>query len=100
MIICKGMTRAAFSGATADEMGGYFIPVDLGNMNGGKGHGGVALSLEQVDVLQSLKWLDRQTKSIAIELVTVNPNVMLINRCVILFAFDLGGHVTPTGELR
>ena len=65
--------------------------VDIGNFGWG-----VETSELQIDALEKLNWLDRQTKAVTIELVSVNANIMLINRCEVHFAFDLAGHVTST----
>ena len=65
--------------------------MDIGNFGWG-----LEASELQIDALEQLHWLDRQTKAVTIELVSVNANVMLINRCEVHFAFDLAGHVTST----
>lgn len=70
--------------------GGYFYPL-LGNLQQEK---------ENLTQLQSLNWIDKNTRAISINFATLNPNVYIYSFSNILYEILPSGNVVQTKEIK
>ena len=66
---------------------GFKLGIDLGIYKQGK-----KAALHRLAAARTAKWLDRQTRRVTVQIVTLNPNIDVIVSLDIGFFFDLGGH--------
>ena len=67
---------------------GFKVNVDLGLYQFGK-----EASKNKLQVAKQFAWMDRQTRSVSVQILTLNGNVDVMVSVDLHFFFDVGGHV-------